>query len=117
VPARQNSRFWMSATSRMVIGRRVPTELGGSVRGPPARAYDAAWRGASGLPADYAWPATSNLGEAALLIGSYERWSGLGLGDLTVDDGDRFRVGPDFPRPRGQKVHRVAPPGSLVATA
>ncbi len=63
------------------------------------------------------WPATSNLGEAALLIGSYERWSGLGLADLTIDDGDTFRVEAELPRPRGQKVHRVAPPGSLVATA
>ena len=31
-------------------------------------------------------------GEAALLIGSYKRWSGLGLADLTIDDGDTFRV-------------------------
>jgi hypothetical protein len=32
-----------------------------------------------------------------------------------IDDGDTFGV--EAPRPRGQKVHRVAPPGSLVATA
>jgi hypothetical protein len=52
-----------------------------------------------------------------VLIGSYERWSGLGLADLTIYDGDTFRVEAELPRPGGQKVHRVAPPGSLVATA
>ncbi len=48
-------------------------------------------------------------------IGSYDRVSGLA--DLRTGDGDGFRAGAEFQRRSSQKVRRVAPLGSLVATA